>query len=373
MPPQTPTDAPDPNAGVLLNKWGGMHNTVNPERLDPNELAVGLNIDIDDRQQAHRRRGFHKALSGVFHSAYTLADGRVIVVKDGTLVLVHPNFSTVALQAGMGLEPVAYAQVAENVYFTSLAVSGRLNTTTLQVSPWGAEVSAGQWISPVVNPTDTLAQVRGRLLGAPPLASDITYWNGRIYLAHGRVLWATELYLYNYVDKTKNYKYFETEIQVVGSVTDGIYVGCEDQIWWLEGTFNEMKRIPLMSARAIPGSLVTVPADLVNPQVPQDQYTGSKNAVVFMTDRGLVAGLDNGQLFNLTWTEYQFPNMQSGAALFRQQDGVNQYVGVFDSGGDPNDSARMGDFVDAEIRRVGDWGYLADGVKFSDRFTVQMV
>lgn len=374
MPAPPPPDQNLPDS-VLLQKWAGLKNTVEAERLQPNELEKAQNIDIDDAGQIHQRRGWEKKLSGNFHSLYRTSTGLNLVVKDGSLVVVHPDFSLELLGDGFGDEPLAWEQIGSNVYFSSSVKNGIINLTTwpFAITPWGRPDGQDTWLSPVVNPTATLAEVRGKLLGRPPMATALAYWNGRMYLANGPTLWATELYLYNYVDKNAGFKQFETDIMVLGAVTDGLYVGTRDGIWWLDGPFKEMKRIPLSGYGAIPGSLVYVPAELVNPQVPQDQYTQSKNAVVFLTESGLVAGLDGGNLFNLTQEQFLFPKATSAAALFRREKGVNQYVMVLDSEGDPTNNARIGDFLDADIRRVGDWGYLADGVKFGDEFVADVV
>ena len=72
---------------------------------------------------------------------------------------------------------------------------------------------------------------------------------------------------------------------------------------------------------------------------------------MFLAKTGLCAGFNGGQSFNLTQNTMVFPDASNAAALFRRQDGVNSYVAVADSGGTPSSNARIGDYVDAEIRR----------------------
>ena len=52
----------------------------------------------------------------------------------------------------------------------------------------------------------------------------------------------------------------------------------------------------------------------------------------------------------------------SAAAFYRRQDGVNQYIAVTNSGGTPSANTRIGDYVDAELIRGGEWGNIGDGV-----------
>jgi hypothetical protein len=70
-----------------------------------------------------------------------------------------------------------------------------------------------------------------------------------------------------------------------------------------------------------------------------------------MTTHGLCIGQDGGHAFNLTQNHVWFPNAISAAATWRRQDGMNQFIATLDSGGTPADTARIGDYVSAEIIR----------------------
>lgn len=330
---------------VSLSKFEGLRNTVASERLSPGELEVAVNVDIDDAGELRRRRGTTRVATGSHHSLFRAGDDRHYVVKNGALCRLFPNYSTQLLKLGIGQDPLSYVKVGEDVYFSSRSQSGVINEHDV-VSNWGAYTDGGTWLSPVLNPSDSLPAVRGKLLGAPPLATSLAYFNGRIYLANERTLWATELYLYNYVDKTKNFIFFESNITGIGAVTDGIYVGTEEAVFFLSGPFNEMRRIHTVDAGMIAGSVVDVPPEFVGAEESQ-----SKNAILFMTTLGLYMGLDGGDCMNLTKGRVEFPRSDVVAPLFRRQDGLNTYIGVADSAGTPSSSARIGDYVDAEIRR----------------------
>jgi hypothetical protein len=365
---QAPEAAPD---SIAFNAFEGLKNLVTRERLKPSELEFAKNIDLDDVGQAHRRRGYKKVATGDFHSLYTADDERVYGVKDGQLGIILPNYSFQAIHAvsvpppEAGRVALSYAQIGDRIYYSCATDSGVIDASTDTWAPWGDPKDI--FLSPVVNPTATLGQVRGRLLGKPPLATAIAYWNGRIYMAEGRALWATELYLYNYVDKTKNYLLFEDDITGIGVVTDGIYVGTAGGLWFLSGVFSAMKRERVMDSPVIPGSMIQMPSELANPpQIPGSQDTPARVSVLFMTDAGFCTGQDGGTTFNLSETKFEFPDAQRVAALYRRQDGVNQYIAVAENGGSPANNTRIGDYVDAEIikadsrREVGSVGYFGD-------------
>ena len=339
------SDTASGTGGAVLAGFKGLRNNVTAERLEGADLMRARNVDVDDAGQIRRRRGFTAVAAGVFHSLHTRTDGTVVGVKDGDLGLINADFSFTLLKSGVGSNPLAYVQVGDDLYFSSVTTSGVVGAGDA-VRDWGALVSPGTWLSPVVSPTGTLQPIAGKLLGAPPLAHALTYHNGRIYLANDRTLWATELYLYDYVDKTRTYVMFEADITVLGAVSDGVYVGTATSIWFLSGSFAEMRRIRAYSFGALPGSLVTLPADIILPN-----QSVTRTAVMMMTTQGLCACQDGGLIYNITQQRVVFPGAVSAAAMLRQQDGINQYVGVLNSAGTPTSTARMGDYVDAEIRR----------------------
>lgn len=374
--PQNPAQAPD--ATVTLNKWTGVQNSSTRERLGPEGLEAGINIDLDDAGQPRRRRGYRQVASGAFHSLFAADDGTVYCVKNGTLGIIRPDYSFTSLGRTVGgqTEPasqaIAYAQIGPTIYYTSASDAGKIDTRSQTVSNWGS--LQDYWLSPVVNPTANLAAIRGRLLGKPPMATFLTYWHGRLYMGRDNLVWATELYAYDWVDKTKNFFQYEGDITMLGTVGDGYYVGTTEGLWFCQGDFPQ-KRQRVMDSAVIPGSMVYIPAELANPpQIPLSQDTPMKVSIAFLTTTGFCVAQDNGEAYNLTETKFDFPNALRSAAFFRRQDGINQYIAVNDSGGDPVNNARIGDYVDAEIVRFkGAWFDLTDGVKMADNFTATVL
>lgn len=347
---------PDPNAPqpVILNSFKGLKNTVNPERLTAAELEIAKNIDIDEAGQIRRRRGYTLKIAGKCHSTRTLA-GKTYMVKDGILGIVRPDYSFTSLY-GVGDVPVCYTEVNGDVYFSG-AVSGVI-TSEEEYIPWGHTDGQGTWYSPVYTPTDTLGEVGGSLLGDPPKATQLDNYKGRIYLANGKLLWATELWRYHYVDRTRNFMQFEEDITMIAAMTDGLFVGTKGGVYFLQGIFGAFKVNQMSPYGVLPGSLVRVQSALVHPQIRQTPVAESQSAI-FMTTAGVMGGFDGGECYNLSqgygeeWNRVIFPDAQQAAALYRQDSGDNSYVAVLDSEGGPSANARIGDFVDAEIIRFG--------------------
>lgn len=371
--PPTPTRggaAPqeDPNAGISFMKFVGMKNTVTAERLGPDELEAAVNVDLDDAGQFHRRRGKTQVASGNFHSLFTSFDGATYGVKNGSLGRINPDFSFTAYGSGYN-DPLVYCEVGSNIYFSSASVAGIIDQDTGTISPWGSDPDI--FYSPVVNPTATLPAIRGRLYGKPPLASQLAYFNGRIYLAQGREVWATELWLYNFVDKTKNFWTFEADVTMIGAVTDGLYIGTIEGVWFISGVYGEMQRKRVMDSGAIPGSLIYIPAELANPpqiQLQSDELV--KMSILFLTENGYCGGQEGGVCYNFSETRFAFPDISSAAAVYRQQDGVHQYLTTTNSGGTPSSNSRIGDHLDVQLIRGGAWNNLRDCLRVADRVQV---
>ena len=369
----TPPSDPPQDDSIVLQRFVGLKNVVGEERLTPQEFSLALDVDLDDAGQVRRRRGSTLVSPGNWHSLFVTNAGKVLGVKNGALGLVNPNYSFTVISPQVGANPalgaqLAYEQVDHTIYFTSPFESGKVDEATLAVSAWGP--AQDMWLSPVINPTATLPAIRGRLLGAPPRATDLTYWNGRMYLAQGRLLWATELYAYDLVDKTRNFYQFDADITMTGAVGDGVYVGTTAGLWFLSGTHAEgLKRVPIMDSAVIPGSKVYMPAELANPpQIDLGTDSPVSLALLFMTANGYCAGQNGGQAYNLTESKFVFPDAVRAYAMYRRQDGVHQYVVALDSGGTPAANARFGDHLDATLIRAGSWVDQRERVRFSDSF-----
>lgn len=340
-----PPEAPET---IVLSGFEGIKNTVDRERLKLTELEVARNVDLDNAGQPRRRRGFALLDTGDYHSIRSMEE-RILAVRNGELGEIEPGLTFRGFGTQVGSARLTYAEVSDTIYFSSPQVSGKVRGDI--VSSWGATDGAGRWVSPVVLDTDTLGKIYGKVLKAPPLADEIAYYRGRIYLAAGPYLWATELYLYDHVDPSRNFLQFEAPITMLAPVDDGIYVGTEKAVYFLSGSFAKgMPRQKLMSAGAVRGSAIAADSSSINGQ---DGTAPEGSGVMFLTAAGICAGMPGGALINRTAGRVEFPGAVEAAALYREDSGATSYVAVTNSGGSPVANARIGDYCDAEIvRRV---------------------
>jgi hypothetical protein len=356
---QIDPNAPQPGDPVVFSRFDGVKNTVLPERLGPKDLVRARDVTLDDTGQLSRRRGFTQKVSGNAHSLF--AAGTVTLgVLDGSLGLVNRDYTftplgvTIASDPGQGLSGLQYAQLGTQVYYTSDSESGIVDLVGLTAGPWGAD--ADLWLSPVVNPTATLPAIAGRLLGKPPNATCIAYYRGRILLAQGNLLWGTVPWTYNFVDKTAGFKQLEGTITMIGAVTDGVYVGTDEGLYFLSGEdYPRWKKDRVMDSAVIPGSMVYIPGELGNPpQVPPGADTPLEVSIAFMTANGFCVASDGGRTVNMTESKVWFPRAVSAVSMYRRQDGMNQFVTALQSGCDPVTNAAIGDYIEATIIRAAE-------------------
>lgn len=342
----------EPPESIIVGQFTGIRNTVSEERLAVGELSAAVNVDIDDAGQLRRRRGRTLVSAARHHSLKQIA-GHWLVVRDGVLGWLSQGYAFTAIGT-VGDDPLSYTAVGNDIYFSSRSVSGKL--INRQLEPWGQAGGAGQWISPVMTPTDTLGAISGRMLSAPPMATEITTYKGRIYLAAGPVLWATELYLYDLVDKDRNYLLLEHDITMVEPVGDGLYVGTTAQLLFLRGFMAKgFEQTVILNTPVLRGSAVSVPYSKAHPQA-RTAPVPEGEGPMFMTESGICLGLDNGVVYNLTQDRVIFPAAERAAALYREDQGANSYVAVADSAGGPRANTRIGDYADAEIIRAAQRG-----------------
>ena len=178
-------------------------------------------------------------------------------------------------------------------------------------------------------------------------------YSGRIYLAAGRYVWPTERFLYDFVDKSKNFLQFEHDITMMASLVNGMFIGTTESVVYLEGVYGTgMSLKERLDVGVIPGSMVRLPAFEIHPDARSGPY-GDTPAIAFMTRRGICAAFQDGSILQITQGRVEFPTAQSAAALYREDSGGRSYVAVTDAAGGPAANARIGDYVDAEIVRQG--------------------
>jgi hypothetical protein len=151
-------------------------------------------------------------------------------------------------------------------------------------------------------------------LDQPPAGRALAFYKGRIYIARGEFLYATTALSYEHCD-LRDYRAIDgSAILLLAAVESGLFVSTSHAVYFLSGSsFGEGALVKKLDVPAVAGSMVHGDAGeiLGNPQL------AGQVAAMFATSLGIVLGLPDGTLLNLTGERYQLPPVRSGAALLR--------------------------------------------------------
>lgn len=402
-------------ADITFSRFAGINNVLPPERIrslptQDNaacELAAAVNVDIDDSGQLSRRAGTVLKLAGAAHSLWSNGD-RCLFAQADRLLLLRADFTTATIAAGLAADqPISYASVADNIYWSNGTHSGALIGT--KSGPWGMQVPAVPGVAPIAGsltagayqvvmtwrrdtgeesgtgiaasvtltdsggvrvtwdvPTDpgivdaliyltepngstlyqalvapaangtadiTSAQLslpcNTQWLEAPPAGQCLAYHRGRIYIASGAFLYATTPLGYGLCDLRDYLAVDSSTIRFLAGVEHGLFVGTEKAVYFLAGDqLEELALTVAVDAPAIARSAVNAEGVIVT----GDQAMTGQQVAVFATGLGIYVGTEDGSVINLSAGRYRFDASASGAALFRNDPTLKQYLLFLDQG-----------------------------------------
>lgn len=209
--------------------------------------------------------------------------------------------------------------------------------------------SAGYTTSSTFDILSTFGQVVPldyRDFDVPPSCELIQLYNGRLYFAVGNYLMYTEPHSYEMVHMGENWIEFPSEITNVMPVDDGIFVTA-DKLYFLEGNDPSLLRMREREIyRAAKNTAVKIiGGDVIIENIP----TGMK--WLFTSDKGIVMVGTGGLVFNLTEKSVMIDRAESGAAIFKSDEGMNQYLSILKN--PTNERLHFGDKVTATVIRNG--------------------
>lgn len=173
--------------------------------------------------------------------------------------------------------------------------------------------------------------------GIPPPPGDlIEYANGRILIANGSIVWLTEPLRYGLVKPISGFLSFPERVTVMKAVDDGVYI-CSDRTYFIEGldtpSLSQTERLPY-------GGVYDTGINIPN-----------FDAVAWFSHRGLVLGGENGEILNVLENKVAVSKYESGAMLWRENNGIRQIVAnLWDGELTPYAAA---DYVALETVRAG--------------------
>ncbi|MBA3031019.1 MAG: hypothetical protein FP816_19705 [Desulfobacteraceae bacterium] len=165
----------------------------------------------------------------------------------------------------------------------------------------------------------------------PEPMGNICFAFGRMWGSRDNVLIYTEPYQLGLTQNTNRFE-LDQKITMIARVTTGLFVGLENRTVFFAGT-EPTKMIQMdAGSGAVKGTLC-----YCNNLGELGDVLGTSEKVyvdvpVWLSQEGIVAGNPSGRLFNLTNNKVKFSPPESGAALYRDVNGVFQFLTSFPSG-----------------------------------------
>jgi hypothetical protein len=183
----------------------------------------------------------------------------------------------------------------------------------------------------------------------PPYGELIRYFRGKSLVVDKNIIWISKEYQYETFDMDIDFLQFHTNVVDIVPMESGIFVGLEDgTLSFLSGLnmkesgifLKEYYLIVRNSAQQIPASHLIL----------QGLPPGARHLI--LTDKGIVALLEQGIVINMTDTNVLFPEGTKGASVFISNRGLDKYVVTLQQQEDNNEFAPT-DLVTCELIRNG--------------------
>jgi hypothetical protein len=151
-------------------------------------------------------------------------------------------------------------------------------------------------------------------LDKPPVGSVLCAYKGRLYIAVDDVLYATSPLSYEHCD-LRDFRAFDgSQVRLLAPVEGGIFVGTARAIYFLAGAdFAEHSLVKKADCPAIAGTVQLADGAIVTGN---EQLAGMVVALLATRD-GVLLGLPDGSVQNLTQQHHELPAATTGCAVLR--------------------------------------------------------
>lgn len=187
------------------------------------------------------------------------------------------------------------------------------------------------------------------LLTQPPSGTLVAEYKGRLWIVQDNVLWFTHEYGPHYVDPAFGYYMFDGSLTLVASAEDGLYVGTDSKIYFLQGQKpSEMTVRQVLQRGAISWSQLA--------DTPTDVFLGqgafpSRCCSFISSDGVFCIGRPGGIIQQINSDTAVFGNAAKGSLSYWTHDGLKQFIACL------QDTDGLGNTADdVDVSEVNDYG-----------------
>lgn len=149
----------------------------------------------------------------------------------------------------------------------------------------------------------------------------IDHFNGRMLYAYQNVLFMSEALDYETIDFVRGYVVLDSNVTSLGVVTDGIFIGTDKVVYFLEGgDLTESRLRKAYPDGALLGGRTYVPGKVLG------DGSSEINIPVMTVKTGFVMGLPGGDMRNVTEPGVEFTAGFRAATTYRRHDGQNHII-----------------------------------------------
>jgi len=298
-------------AVTLYTGTSGLNTVLDPQRLSQGtknnpgliELAVAVNVSIDDRGLVSLRNGDTIAQAGEFHSLFCNGGDAFIVKEqtvDAAIMQIGTDLSLTGVRSGLTKNKrMSWAQVNYDTYYSNGFQNGYVR-----------EGNSFNWPANTYHGPDTNSN-----FVPAPIGNHIAFMPGGLMLiAEGPVLWIChEPFAFGLFNQRSGFVQFASDITMVCPVASGVFVSDATKTWFLRGTsWFDFIQVQVANYPALEWSLAHDSVDLKD--AISDNATGFGR--IWASPEGVCLGMDDGNMINLTDENIQYPNGHtSGACL----------------------------------------------------------
>lgn len=295
---------PDPI--LLFSGSSGLNTIVDPVRIQYNpetgvtDLALAVNVSIDDTGRISRRKGQRQLQSGEFHSIFCDTGNCFVVeerVSDAAIMQLATDYSLTGLRSSLAKDRrMSFCQIGSQTFYTNGLQNGVIeNSISL---PWPEQAHVGAETS--------------RSFSGAPLGTHIAFFAGRMWISEGSVLWYSEPYAYGKFDLARSFIWLGSDIRMIKPVATGLFVSDSTATWFFQGTVpKEMTQDQVSSIPVHEWSDAIGLVDGKDFGIPEAGL-----CAVWSSDRGLHLGIKDGSVIDLTVDKLVYPSGVRGASLF---------------------------------------------------------
>jgi len=213
--------------------------------------------------------------------------------------------------------------------------------------PAGATVwmtDANESIFSLVGAVDTIVDLPtveplpSFLCSPPPFMENLTYAYGRIWGSNGPSVYYSEPFHFGWFKLTSNRFDFEDNVTLIAKVPTGMFIGLKSKTYFLAGTEPAKMAQMEAGAGAVKGTLAYCNNMPYLSDIMGTQEKVINDVPVWRSEDGIVAGNTSGRLFILTKNKLNMGTPEHGASLYRDLNGVIQFLTSSKQGGGSSDA-----------------------------------